>query len=99
MGIALFLAGGVMLTAAVRNTQSDLIALVDGDLTGQNNFFQWMLAILVIGIIGYIPKLKPISTALLVLVCVVIFMRKGNGFFSQLASAANATTGVNSTNG
>lgn len=91
MGLALLFAGVVLLVAAVRNRQGDLFALVQGDLTGPVNFFQWALAILVIGAIGYIPKLKGISVGLLALVLVSIFLRKGNGFFSQLADAVNVT--------
>lgn len=91
MGLALMFAGAVLLIAAVRNRQGDLFTLVQGDLTGPVNFFQWGLAIVVIGSIGYVPKLKPISSALLALVLVSIFLRKGKGFFSQLATAVNAT--------
>lgn len=93
MGLALLFAGAVLLIAAVRNRQSDLFALVQGDLTGPVNFFQWLLAIVVIGAIGYAPKLKPISNALLALVLVAIFLRKGTGFFSQLATVT--TTAAN----
>src|SRR4051812_2605195 len=97
MGLALLFAGAVLLVAAVRNRQGDLFALVQNDLTGSENFFQWALAIVVIGAIGYIPKLKGISVALLALVLVSIFLRKGNGFFTQLATAVNATNSGTST--
>src|SRR3954454_18349239 len=97
MALALLFAGAVLLIAAVRNRQGDLFGLVQSDLTGSENFFQWALAIVVIGAIGYIPKLKSFSVALLALVLVSIFLRKGKGFFSQLATAVNATNPSTST--
>lgn len=93
MPIALLFAGGLMVIAAVRDKQGDLFTLVKGDLTGPNNFVQWALAILLVGAIGFIPKLKPFSTALVALVLVAIFLRKGTGFFAQLSAAANSTQG------
>lgn len=94
MGLALVFAGAVLLIAAVRNRQGDLFTLVQGDLTGPVNFFQWAMAILLIGAIGYIPKLKGVSTALLALVLVAIFLRRGNGFFSQIATTVNNSAAV-----
>jgi hypothetical protein len=91
MGLALLMAGAVLLIAAVRDRQGDLFSLVEGDLTGPNNFFQWALAIVIIGAIGYVPKLKPLSTGLLALVLISIFLRRGTGFFTQLAAVNDAT--------
>lgn len=95
MPVALLFGGAVLLIAAVRDTQDDLFGLVLDDITGPNNFVEWALAILLIGALGYIPKLKPLSTALVALVLVGIFFRKGVGFFSQLTAAANLTQQTN----
>jgi len=101
MAFALIIIGAVMLIAAARGTTdgpSGLWGLLLNDFTGANNFIFWMIAILIIGAVGYIPKLKPVSTALLGLVVLVLFLVKGNpgsaagGFFSQLTSALNTTT-------
>ena len=87
----------MLLVTAVKNTQGTLFALVQGDLTGKNNFIFWMLSILAIGAVGYIPKLKPISVAFLTLVVIVLVLKKGNpqgiggGFFDQLMSGLNLT--------
>lgn len=53
---------------------------------------------MLIGAIGYIPKLKPISTAFLALVIVVLFLKKGTGFFAQLTTGLGSTTTVLSPN-
>lgn len=97
MPFALLIIGVVLLTAGVRNTQNTLFSLLKGDFTGQSNFVFWFVSIMIIGSIGYIPKLKPISTGFLVLVLMVLFLTKGNpsgvggGFFAQFTSALNST--------
>lgn len=94
MPFALLIIGIVLLVAGIRNTQCILFAEVEGDFTGTNNFFYWFLAIMIIGALGYVPKLKPISTALLVLVIVVLFLHKGanGGFFQQLTAGFSSDT-------
>jgi hypothetical protein len=97
MSFALIIIGSVLLIASIRGTQGSLFTLVQGDFTGPNNFIFWTLSILLIGAIGYIPKLKPISVAFLVLVVLVLLLSKGNpntatgGFFSQFFSQIGAT--------
>ncbi len=92
MPFVLLIAGAVLLTSAVRNTQDNLFALVKGDFTGSNNFIYWFLAIFIIGSIGYIPKAKPVSTMFLALVVLVLVLTRGNpnatggGFFQQFTS-------------
>lgn len=103
MPFALLIIGAVLLTAAVRNTQSQLYSLVLGDFTGPANFVFWVFSLLVIGAVGYIPKLKPISVAFMTLVILVLFLKRGNpanvggGFFTQLTSALNTTQTQTST--
>lgn len=98
MPFALLLIGVLLVTAGVRNTQGQLFTLVKGDFTGPGNYIFWMISILVIGAVGYIPKLKPISTGFLVLVVLVLFLKKGDpkgfggGFFDQFTKALGGTT-------
>lgn len=96
MPFALLIIGVVLLIAGVRGTQDTLFTLVKGDFAGSNNFIYWFVAILIIGAIGYIKPLKPISNALLILVVLVLFLTKGQSgdgnFFSQF------TKGIASTN-
>lgn len=91
MPLALVIAGVLLLVSAVRGTQVELVQLVKGDLIGtgkgEGNFLQWMLALVLVGAIGYIPRLKPLSVALLALILLVIFLRKGQGFFAQITAA------------
>ena len=92
MSFALGILGIIVLVAGVRNKQDNLFKLVKGDFTGQNNFIFWMISIFAIGAVGYIPRLKPISSAFLALVVVVLFLRRGTGFFAQLQYATGTQT-------
>lgn len=97
MPFTLIILGVVLLVAAVRGTQDDLFALVKGDLTGPNNFIYWLVAILFIGSIGYIPKLRPLSITFMVLVVIVLVLARGNpntsggGFFQKFTDALKST--------
>lgn len=96
MPFALLIIGVVLLVSGVRGTQDTLFGLLKGDFTGDTNFFYWFISIIIIGVIGYIPKLKPVSTAFLVLIIMVLFLTKGQtgsggGFFQQFTSALQGT--------
>lgn len=90
MAFALLIIGVALLVSAIRNTQGTLFSLIQGDFIGRNSFLPWFGAMFLIGAAGYIPKLKSISTAFMVLVIVVLFLKKGQGFFPQLGSALSA---------
>jgi hypothetical protein len=100
MPFALFIIGAVLLISAVKGTTdgpNGLYALLVSDFTGQGNFVYWVVAILLIGALGYIPKAKPISVAMLGLVVIVLFLTKGNpsgiggGFFEKFTAGLAAT--------
>jgi hypothetical protein len=108
MPFVLIVAGVVLLIAAVRGPSCGtvpchqlLFYLLAEDFTGPNNFIFWFLSIIVIGAIGYIPKLKPISDGFLVLVIVSLFVRKNSqgqsfiiAFENQIASTQSAKPAV-----
>lgn len=101
MPFALLIAGVLLLVAGVRNTQDTLFSLVKGDFSGPDNFIYWFVAMVIIGGLGYIPKIKPISTGLLALVILVLFLSKGKtsgaggGFFQQFTTALGTTQTAN----
>lgn len=93
--------GVVMVTAAARDTVSDykdasgnkqpgLATLVVNDFTGPNNFIYWFIAIMLIGAIGYIKPLQPISRGFLVLVAVTLLIQN-SGVFEQFTKAIQGT--------
>ena len=86
MPFALAVIGIVLIIAAVRDKQQELFDLVKGDFQGDGTsrgFITWFFAIAVIGAIGYIEELRPLSRAFLVLVIVVLFLKNG-GVFQEL---------------
>jgi hypothetical protein len=92
----LFLAVGIaLLIAAIRNTlvtngsNPGLFTLLQQDFTSSNNFGIWILAIVILGALGYVPALRLISNGLLLLIVVVILL-SNKGFFSQFQSAVVA---------
>lgn len=91
MPFVLIFMGAVLVAAAVRGTQGQLFTLIRGDFSGPNNFIYWVVSILMVGALGYVPKLKPISDGFLVLIIVVLFLRRGTGFFDQFTRQIQGT--------
>lgn len=89
MPILFGFAGLVLIVAGVRNrvTQGNqsLASLLKDDFTGNNPFWKWLLAIFLIGAVGYIPNLRPISRAFMALV-IVVFLLSNKGLFDNLKS-------------
>jgi hypothetical protein len=103
MAFALLIIGLALVIVTVRNTQDTFTKRVGNDFTGPGNFLYWIVAIMIIGAIGYVPKAKPVSDLFLVLVLLVLFLKKGNpnfnssgGFFTQFTNALKNTTGSTS---
>lgn len=89
--------GIIFVVGAVRDTLKDspdghkgLIHLLQGDITGPNNFLYWIAVIGILGLIGAVDDLKPLSNAFLVLFAIVILLGH-KGFFSQLTAALGTT--------
>jgi hypothetical protein len=89
--------GVVFLIAGVRGTSDELSDLLKGDVTGENNFIYWILAIGILGALGYVDTLRPFSRALLALVLVVLVIttgkkQGGGGLFAKFTQAVNQIT-------
>jgi len=109
MKVLAIILGALLVDVAVRGTYEDsapgandgkgLWPLLKADFEpgAKGNFLAWFAAILIIGMIGYVPELKPIANSMLVLVILVLLLAAGNpqtgtgGFFAMLKQAA--TTG------
>lgn len=99
MPFALLIVGVVLIVAAVRDTTDVLFTLVKGDFTGSNGktpITYWMASILLIGAIGYIKPLQPLSRIFLVLLVVVLVLSHGglfDKFNAQLFGGSLTGTG------
>jgi hypothetical protein len=101
MSFALLIIGITLIVAAVRGTHKTLIALLKADFSGPGNFVYWLIALIIIGAVGYVEKLRPLSDGLLVLVLLVLVLARANpgaprgGFFQQFLQAVQATNTPN----
>jgi FtsH-binding integral membrane protein len=90
MPLALLLIGVVFLTASVRGTHTLLFDTLKDDFTGHNNFLYWGLALFIISAVGYYKPLKPLSTAFMLLVVIVLFL-SNRGFFRKFMEQIGST--------
>ena len=103
MPYALLIFGTIALIAGVRDTQSDLAKLVKQDFTGSPSFIWWIVAMLIVGSLGYIKSIRPAANALLALVLIVLFIGAGkNSFFQKFtqeigSGSSGSNLGVNTT--
>jgi len=99
MPFALIFIGLIFMIAAVKGNHKDLFELLKKDFTGQDNFFVWVLAIIILVAIGNVEKLRPISNAFLGLIVLVIIIGNGKkGLFENFMSQLRAGTGGGSSN-
>lgn len=95
MPIALILIGVILVVASVRNTQGQLFTLIQGDFTGTNNFVYWLIAILLVGALGQVKAIKPLSNAFLTLIIVAVLLSH-KGVIAQFQAAISTTGGTSS---
>lgn len=91
MPFALILIGLVLVIASARGTLKDLGALLKGDFTGEGNFFLWLIALGVLGMIGYYKPAEKFSRAFMTLVLLAMVLSNA-GFFRKLVDALAAVT-------
>lgn len=104
MALFLLIIGIILIVSAVKNTYGELLTLIWGDFTGAGNFSYWIVALFVVGAVGYVAKLKPLSDGLLILILLALILTRGSpsfpggGFFQQFTQAIGTTqsTGPNS---
>lgn len=77
------LIGVIIIVAAIRGTQGALFSALGEDVPP---FVVWAAAIFALGVIGYIPGLKPVSRALIALVLVVIILKNYQAILSGFQS-------------
>lgn len=93
MPFILLFAGVLLLVVSIRNQQTPFVQLIKSDFTGPHNFLYWVVALVVIGAIGYIPKARPVANLLLVLIIIALILTRGKGgLFQNLTSALGTTT-------
>lgn len=93
MPFALLLIGLLMVVTGFQDTYVAFGQQIQKDFTGSGNFTYWLLAIFLVGALGYVQGLENFSRAFMVLIIVAIFLNKGNSsFFSNFSSALSSGT-------
>ena len=93
MSYALIIVGVMLLIASIRDMQGTLFTLLRDDFIGMHSYVFWLLSILGIGAVGYVPKMKSLSDGFLILVFLMLFI-SNKGFFNQFMAQIS---GVEST--
>lgn len=96
MPFALVFIGMLLFITGFQNTYKELGSQVAKDFSGPGNFIYWMVAIGVIGALGYAKSLEMFSRWSLALLLIVMFLAKNGGFsqgqkfFQSIAPALDA---------
>lgn len=96
MPIFFIIVGLFLIIVGVNDKMKELGALVKEDFSPSGNqpsFVTWLVAIFVLGSLGYIKSMKPVANAFLVLVVTVMVLSNnrpgspGGGFFDNFTRA------------
>ena len=90
MGILLVIAG-------VRGTERVLYGLIYDDVLGSGGFIWWLIAIGLVGVIGYNKKFQPVSIAFMSLILLALLLST-KGAFADLISQINTVQQAAKTN-
>lgn len=97
--------GVLLIVAGVRGQTSTLFSLIKSDFSGQPNYFEWMVAIFVVGSFGYIKQLSTISRMFMFMVLAGL-LYQNKAVFGDLTTQetaqplpASGTTTSNTTQG
>jgi hypothetical protein len=82
--------GLVLVLVGLNGDPAKLYSLIAADFQGPNSFIYWLLAILILGALGYIKGLEQLSKLFLILVLIVLFLDNG-GFFQQFQDFLKTT--------
>lgn len=87
MPFVLIFLGILLLVVSIRGTQGDFFSLLQSEFAGSNSFVVWASAFIILGLLGYIRPIRPITHAFLVLLLLVLILTNGKGFVSQFNAA------------
>jgi hypothetical protein len=84
MPFVFIIVGLVFLVTAIRGTQSDMLGLVKSEFVGKNSFIPWASAILILGALGYVKTIRPVTDGMIMLVVLAMVLANKGGFASAL---------------
>lgn len=85
----LFIGSGlILILTGIKGHPDQLWKLFGNEFVGKNNFAYWIVSILVLGSLGYVPQLRNLSRLFLGLVVLVLLL-DNKGFFAKLQDYIN----------
>lgn len=86
MAFVFTIVGLIAILTGVRGTYAAFGNQVAGDFTGDHNFTYWVVAIIAVGLLGYVDALRTVSRLFLTLILIVMVIAN-QGFFAKLTAA------------
>lgn len=89
MPIFFLIVGIMLIVVGFNNKLPELGRLIKEDFVptdGASSFQLWIIAIFVVGSLGYIRSFKPVANAFLVLIIITLFL-SNRGFFTRFNEA------------
>lgn len=86
MPFVLVLVGILMIVTGAQGTYAAFASQIGKDFTGPGNFLYWVLAITIVGAVGYIQSLQNVSRLFIGLIIISMFLAN-KGFFAQFTNA------------
>ena len=80
MIIGMLLIGLILISSAIKGTEHELGQQLQDDILGTGGFLGWIVAIALLGAIGYIPAFTRASKYLIVLLYIVLLVRNPGVF-------------------
>lgn len=90
MAFALLALGFLLFMAAYQNNVALLGKQLASDMLGGKGFLVWIVALFIVGALGYSDNFKSLSRTFLALILVVVFL-SNKGFFSKLTGLVYAS--------
>jgi len=87
MPFALTAIGAILVLTGINDTYAQFGAQLQNDMQG--GYLKWAAAILIIGGLGYIKDLEPVTDLFLVLMIVALFLANKGGVFAEVTKAVN----------
>jgi hypothetical protein len=83
MPFILIVVGLIAFVIGVRGTHKEASQLLRDSFSGERNFITWIFAIGTLGVVGYVPVLRPVTRGFIALILIVMLL-SNDGFFGQL---------------
>lgn len=86
MPIVLLIVGIFLAIAGIKNNAATVGTVLRDDFSGAGSFWYWVVAVIIIGSVGYYSKAETVSRLFLVLI-VLVFALSNQGIYAQLVGA------------